>query len=146
MVCHRGQDGFGTLIDSGNDDDVMGSVHFSIRDAEILYAFPSVEADIATIVRHFMFINRSAAPTYAEIAGCLLRASRVGIIAEAPGGFVVDRYWYECIHKADELSENEIESMLRFQGEFVDVDFEEVTHPRPVLSDEEYRSIVASLH
>ena len=123
----------------------MGSVQFSVRDAELLYAFPGGEADVATIVRNFIFINRTSAPSYGEFAGCLLRASQVGMIAKAPRGFVVDRYWYEWIHQADVLSGNEIESMLLFQDEFVDVDFDEVTCALPVLSEKEYRSIVATL-
>ena len=123
----------------------MGTMRFNERDAELLYSFPKPASDVAIIVRNYTFINRAAPPTYGELASCLIKALRAGIIRKEGEGFVVAKDWYDRIHKADAAVENEIESLLAFEETFVKIEFEETTNAASVLSEEEYRWILTTL-
>jgi hypothetical protein len=70
---------------------------------------------------------------------------RAGIVREEGGRYVVGENWYARIHGADATSENEIESLLEFQGAFVGVDFDETAAAASVPTEDEYRSILARL-
>jgi hypothetical protein len=82
------------------------------KDAELLYSFPEPASDMATIIRCFTFLNRTAPPTFDEFASCLTKSMKAGIIREEGGKFVVNKDWYDRIHKADTTTENEIEALL----------------------------------
>jgi hypothetical protein len=90
-----------------------------------------------------MFINRTVAPTHRELASCLTKALKTGILHASEGKFVVEGGWYDRIHAADATSENEIEALLEFESTFVNVDFDETTDVASVLSEDEYHSILA---
>lgn len=123
----------------------MATVMFNESDAELLYSFPKPASELGMIVRCFTFINRVAPPTYDEIRSCLSKAQRVGIVRWEGGGFVVEREWYERIHRADGVAENEIESMLDFEEWFLKSQFEEVVEAVVVPAEDEYASIVGRL-
>lgn len=123
----------------------MATLQFNVRDAELLYAFPKPPSDIATVIRCFMFLNRTAPPTYDELTSCLTKALKVGIIREEAGKFVVEKDWYDRIHMEDSVSENEIESMLDFEEHFVNVEFVVVTNAVSALSREDFNSILKAL-
>ncbi len=125
---------------------IVGPIQFNTRDAELLYSFPKPASDVATIVRCFTFLNRTAPPAYGEFTSCLTKAMKAGIVREERGKYVVDKGWYDRIHRADDTSENEIEALLEFEGAFVNMDFDETTDVVNVPSEDEYRSILATLN
>jgi len=125
---------------------VVATIQFNIKDAELLYSFPKPVSDIATIVRCFVFLNRAASPTFGELTNCLSKGLRAGIIRDEGERFVIDDNWYGRIHMSDATAENEIEAMLEFESEFVNVEFDETTDAACSLTEAEYESILAKLH
>jgi len=123
----------------------MSHVQFTIRDAEILYAIPKLGADVATIVRCYMFLNRSAPPTQDEIQGCLTKALNADIARKFGDVFVVSEEWYDRIHAADETADNEIEAMLEFADSVVNEEFTEVRRTSYAISERDFESIVEAL-
>ena len=125
---------------------IVGAIQFNTRDAELLYSIPKPASDVAMIIRCFTFLNRTAPPTYGELTSCLTKAMKAGIVREEGGKYVIDKGWYDRIHMADATSENEMEALLEFESTFVNVDFDETTGTANVLSEDEYRSILAALY
>jgi hypothetical protein len=124
---------------------MMTGLAFDRRDAEILYSIPKPPSDLTTIVRYFMFTNRTAPPSYSELADCFEKSLQAGILRQQAERFVVESEWYKRIHKADETAENEIESMLEFEDEFIDREFQRVNEVLFALSEEHYRSVLKGL-
>jgi hypothetical protein len=123
----------------------MADLRFTETDADILYSMPMVKTDVTTIVRYYLFINRTGAPTYEEIAGVLAKAIQAGIMNRNGGKFIVESTWFERIHQADDTSENEIESMLKFEEWFVNQPFEPVSDAVFVLSKSDYAAVLKKL-
>ncbi len=94
-------------------------VNFSIDDVELLYSIPRPGGDISTILRAFVFLNRSATPPFSLFQACFTKALQSGILVENNCSYQMSKEWYQRIHAHDESAGNEIESMLEFQDEFV---------------------------
>jgi hypothetical protein len=118
---------------------IVEGIRFNERDAELLYAFPEPASDLATIVRCFIYLNRTAPPEYHEIASCLTKAMKVGIVREDDGKYVVEKLWYDRIHKADFAADYEGESLAEFEASFVDVLYEQASELGRLPAEEEYR-------
>ena len=58
---------------------------------------------------------------------------------------VIDSNWYDRIHMADATTANEIDAMLEFESEFVNMDFNETTDAVCTLTKDEYQSILTKL-
>jgi len=123
----------------------MKSVRFSTKDAELLYSFPKPSTDLRTIVWYFTSTNRTYPPSYEELASCLTKGLKAGIVRKDGDRFVLDDNWYARIHMADATAGNEIEAMLEFERGFVDIDFDEAVDTASTLTEAEYKSIVATL-
>lgn len=95
------------------------SVTFSVDDIELLYSIPEPGGDLRAVVRAFIFLNRSATPAFSTIRDCFTKALQAGILLENEGHYRVAPIWYKRIHVNDASTGNEIDSMLRFQDEFV---------------------------
>ena len=124
----------------------MTPIQFNEADAEILFSIPRIPADLVTILRCFMFLNRSAPPAFEQLECCLSKAIKVGIVQEEGKKLVVKQEWYNRIHAADDESDNEIESMLTFQESFIGIDFSEVVSSEFALSRVAFQSAVNDLN
>ena len=58
----------------------MESIQFEQNDAWILWTIPSTGAEIADILRGYVFSARDAIPSYEMVANCLKRAIHAGIL------------------------------------------------------------------
>ncbi len=108
------------------------SVTFTVDNVELLYSIPEPGGDLESIVRAFVFLNRSAAPSFEAIHDCFTKALQAGIMQETEGKFRIAPPWYQRIHANDDSVGNEIDSMLEFQDMFVG---EEV----PVMGDYQFK-------
>jgi len=120
-------------------------VTFSIDNVELLYSIPRPGGDLATIVRAFVFLNRSTSPAFSLLQECFTKALQAGILTATDGNYQVQPDWYERIHRFDESAGNEIESMLEFQDEFVGEEVPLVTSAKFSFTEEDYNAIVRGI-
>src|SRR4051812_44469902 len=116
----------------------MATLVFDESDVELLYSFPQPPSDLSEIIRCFMFINRAAPPTYDEVASCLIKAMKAGIVREDGGKYVTVKEWYDRIHREDATAGNEIQSMINFADSFVNVELERTTEAGRVPTEAEF--------
>ncbi|MHC2071092.1 hypothetical protein ACYFX5_26770 [Bremerella sp. T1] len=121
------------------------TVAFSVDDVEILYSIPLPGGDIATIVRAFTFLNRSAPPPFSLIKDCFTKALQSGIMVENDGHFQIVPEWYKRIHGYDASEGNEIESMLAFQDEFVGEELSVVAALQASFTEKAYSAILQGM-
>ena len=123
----------------------MRGTKFSEMDAAILYAMPKPAVELATLIRHYTFINRAAPPPYAALASCLAKSVAAGILTVSPEGrYSILEEWFEYIHRFDDHASNEIESLIAFEELFTAQTWPAVSQER-VLSEDDYRAALASL-
>ena len=93
-----------------------------------------------------MFVERTVAPSYKDLANCLLKALRVGILERRVTRFVINRDWYRLIHAADNSADNEIESMLEFQESFLKKEWDEQHCIDWLLTKEDYDVAIGAMN
>ena len=123
----------------------MGTIRFNTTDAEILYSFPKPETDLKTIVWCFTFINRTAPPSYDELANCLAKGVKAGIIRVKGELLAIENDWYERIHMADATADNEIESMLEFTDWLTETELPALCEPAYSLSTSDYAAVLDAI-
>ncbi len=123
---------------------MVNRIRFVPIDAWLLYCIPRPGADLATIVRHYQFVNRAAAPSRKELEGCLSRALSVGILEKQGSWFKVQAGWYERIHFADATAENEVEAMLGFESLLLVAEWDAQNAIDYVIENAEYEKAIAA--
>lgn len=121
------------------------TVTFGIDDIELLYSIPRPGGDLARIIRTFVFVNRSAPPSFSLLNDCLSKAMQAGILVECDGQYRIDPIWYDKIHSHDNLDVNEIQSMLAFQDEFAGKEVLAVVTTPARFTEKDYQLAVKSL-
>ncbi|PQO34235.1 hypothetical protein DTL21_11925 [Bremerella cremea] len=120
----------------------MSEIIFNENEADILYCFPQPPADLATIVRCYTFLHRTAPPSYDLFAGCLTKGLQTGIVITSGELWSLEEATYQRVHAADESSPNEIESMIVFVDWFTQEKQTVVCDAVFPLSASQYASIV----
>jgi len=123
----------------------MTELHFNRRDAEILYSIPKFPCDLLTIVKWFMFINRTAAPSRTELQDCLVKAISAGIVYNIDGRLAIHDKWYQDIHAAEISADNEIDAMLEFTDWFIEKRFHTVCETAFALDTSDYETMLNSI-
>src|SRR5688572_9031696 len=94
----------------------MDEIRFTRLDAAILYSTAQPGLPLDQLIWYYTFVNRDAPPSFEELAGCLSRATRAGVLTvTGDDRFVVTDEWYQRIRQFDDQSPNEIESLIRFE-------------------------------
>jgi hypothetical protein len=65
----------------------MCTVKFTRQDCGLLACLPTPGCDLAGWIRAFTFTQRTAAPVFDEMAGCIRRAAVAGVILSSQSGF-----------------------------------------------------------
>jgi hypothetical protein len=91
-----------------------------------------------------MFINRTFAPSFDELQTSLLYGISAGILTENDGIFRVTDSWYEQIHRHDDSSSNEIDSLLKFEDELTSTEWEASSSKDFLLTHDQYDRAVRS--
>ena len=117
-------------------------VTFSVDDVELLYSVPQPGGDLATIVRTFVFLNRSAAPPFSVVRDCFTKALQSAILSANGDHYQIAPDWYGRIHAHDESEGNEIESMLAFQDDFVGKEVPVVVAAQAGFTEKDYEELL----
>ena len=101
-----------------------------------------MKSNLNDIIRVFMFIYRSAPPTFDELDECFNKSAKAGILEMAGGMFLVNDAWYDRIHAFDEECDNEIDSMLEFSESFAGKTTPQVSLTDYHLNQSDYLSAI----
>jgi hypothetical protein len=95
---------------------MSSEVTFSKIDSWLLYCIPKPGGSLSVILRSYWFIIRTSPPSYEQVSDCLAKALDLGIVEHPEDQFVITPEWYETIHSADDIAENEIVSLMEFES------------------------------
>jgi hypothetical protein len=121
----------------------MKYVEFSERDAAVLFSMPSVEVDIYTIIRYYIFCNRDAPPPLGALEQCLSKALDVGILRlNKNGTLVLDETWSHQMHAPEDKHANEADALEQWENHLRSRVWPTVTHVAFSIDVDEYSSAV----
>ncbi len=118
---------------------------FSVDDVELLFSIPEPGGELTTIIRAFVFLNRSAVPSFSTVQDCFTKALQSGILVENDGQYRIATEWYQRIHANDDSVGNEIDSMLEFQDGFVGKGLPVLNDSQLTVSEDEYDKLVGEI-
>jgi hypothetical protein len=121
------------------------SVTFSVDEVELLYSIPEPGGDLQDIIRAFVFLNRSAAPSFSTIRDSFTKSLQTSILLENEGQYRIATAWYRRIHANDDSAGNEIDSMLEFQDNFVGEQVPIINDRRFDVSEQKYSELLGGL-
>jgi len=121
------------------------TVTFSDDEVDLLYSVPQPGGDLSTIIRTFVFLNRSAAPPFSILRNCFTKALQSGILLASDGHYQITPVWYGRIHKYDESEVNEIASLLAFEDEFVGEEVPVVVAAQLAFTEKDYEAVLESM-
>jgi len=118
----------------------MSPVRFEPNDAWVLWCVLPHGWDLEDLIRAYTFLNRTAIPSYDELAGCLSRAVRAGLMPVPENGrYRVTADWYERLHRLDDVAPAPELGLLEFEEGFLGREWPVVSGAAFVLPAAEYQ-------
>ena len=124
----------------------MAGVQFNRGDAAVLWCIPRNGCDLECLVDLYVFIERIAIPSYAEIAGSLSRAIRAGIMVPPLAGHLqLTTEWYGLFHQFDSMYAASELGMVEFADILISQEWLEASDFEYTLSPTEFDRAVQSV-
>src|SRR5689334_7172231 len=119
-------------------------VRFTEFDACLLWCVPDPGCDLAYLIRAYIFLNRDAAPSYAELAGCLGRAVLAGVMPlPIAGHYQLTPEWHQRVHQYDEQYTVPEYGMVESAEVLPSCEWPVMTRTNFVLNRNQYEAAVA---
>lgn len=98
----------------------MSPVRFEPNDAWVLWCVLRQGGDLENLLRAYTVFARTAIPPYDELAGCLSRAVRAGLLPVPENGhYRSTPEWYDRLHRFDAASGGAELGLIEFEEEFL---------------------------
>jgi hypothetical protein len=116
-------------------------VRFAELDGYLLWCLPGPGCELAYWVWAYTFVNRDAAPSFTELAGCVDRAVRAGVMPlPADGRYRLNPEWLQRVRAYDGGFSVPEEGMIAFQEWLSGEVWPEVSPVGFALGHEEYEA------
>jgi hypothetical protein len=120
--------------------DPVATVRFEANDAWVLWCVLRQGCDLEDLIRAYTFVSRTAVPPFDELAGCLSRAVRAGLMPVPENGrYRLAADWYDRLHRLDEAYGAAEVGLTEFEEQFLAQDWPAVGGIDFVLPAAEYQ-------
>jgi hypothetical protein len=118
----------------------MSPVRFESNDAWVLWCVLPQGCDLEDLIRAYTFVARTAIPSYDNLAGCLSRAVRAGLMRVPENGrYRLTQDWHVRLHRLDEAYGAAEHGLIEFEDEFLAREWPAVDGVNFVLPPAEYQ-------